>query len=82
MVPSEPKKRDFFPAKNPVDARQEVVNLLSLSPIFLRFGLSQSENRSHNDMSFPAIPNMPGDKSGSGSGHATTRARPRTISNV
>ncbi len=26
-VPSEQKKRDFFPAKNPVDARQEVVNL-------------------------------------------------------
>ncbi len=24
-VPSEPKKRDFFPAKNPVDARREVV---------------------------------------------------------
>ncbi len=24
-VPSEQKKRDFFPAKNPVDARREVV---------------------------------------------------------
>jgi hypothetical protein len=24
-VPSEPKKRDFFPAKNPIDARREVV---------------------------------------------------------
>ena len=24
-VPSEPKKRDFFPAKKPVDARREVV---------------------------------------------------------
>ncbi len=27
-VPSEPKKRDFFPAKNPVDARREVVAAL------------------------------------------------------
>ncbi len=25
-VPPEPKKRDFFPAKNPVDARREVVS--------------------------------------------------------
>jgi hypothetical protein len=25
-VPSEPKKRDFFPAKNPVDAHGEVVD--------------------------------------------------------
>jgi hypothetical protein len=25
-VPTEPKKRDFFPAKNPVDARREVVS--------------------------------------------------------
>jgi hypothetical protein len=29
-VPSEPKKRDFFPAKNPVDARREVVSGPSL----------------------------------------------------
>jgi hypothetical protein len=26
-VPSEAKKRYFFPAKNPVDARREVVSL-------------------------------------------------------
>jgi hypothetical protein len=28
-VPSEPRKRDFFPAKNPVDARREVVGWIS-----------------------------------------------------
>ncbi len=27
-VPSEPKKRDFIPAKNPVDARREVVGMI------------------------------------------------------
>ncbi len=38
-VPSEPKKRDFFPAKNPVDARREVVHsLASVKDMYVEMG--------------------------------------------
>jgi hypothetical protein len=36
-VPSEAKKRYFFPAKNPVDARREVVQLGSREKFVAKF---------------------------------------------
>ncbi len=56
-VPLEPKKRDFFPAKNPVDARREVVIAMPLDPAigFAMVGFFFEDWLPHNYYSYACI---------------------------